>query len=159
MRIIKMIPLSILLLLLISCSHKNNNVEKNIIDEPSQGYSYDESDKRYINSETGIWYIRENNLNIIPEEEYIQEGLLTNSGDFTIENRSNDVWKLSEIQEVTVEVRDGFYSLSDLGYNEHYRMNKDWYYNQVKALNELDDINIIEWHGIFKIPIYVDSGE
>lgn len=159
MRIIKLIVISIVSLLLVSCAQKINKSEENIIDKPLDGYSYDEINKRYINSETGIWYIRENNLNIIPAEQYIQEGIINNIEDFTIQNRNNDVWKLSEVKEVTIEVRDGFYSLSNLGYEKHYRMNKEWYYEQVKALNELEDINVVEWHGVFKIPIYTDLGQ
>lgn len=156
MRIIKLICISLLAFLLVSCTEVTNNDKENNIDKPLDGYSYDEVNKRYINAETGIWYIRENNLNIIPAEEYIQPEAIKNIQDFTIENRNNEVWKLKEVQEVTIEVRDGFYNLSDLGYDKHYRMNKDWYYDQVKELNNLEDITIIKWHEKFKIPIYTD---
>lgn len=157
MRIIKIIVMVVSLTFLIACTQKNNSTEKEVIYEPLEGFTYDENSNKYVNNELGIWYVSENESNIIPTEEYIEEGAIINSQELIIENRSNDVWELSEIQEVIVEVGDGFYSLSDETYNKHYRMDKQWYYDQVKELNDLEDIKIIQWQEPFKLPIYVDN--
>ena len=157
MKIIKIIVMVVSLTFLIACTQKNNPAEEEVIYEPLEGFTYDENNEKYINEDNGIWYIRENDLNVIPAEEYIEEGVVASSDKLVIENRSNDVWELSEIQEVIVEVGDGFYSLSDMTYNKHYRMDKQWYYEKVKELNELEDIDIIQWRKPFKLPVYVDN--
>lgn len=160
MKILKMLLSTIFLITLIACTDKINDDDlKSIIDEPLVGYIYDDNTSRYINEDNGIWYIRENEKNIIPKEEFVEKNSIINSENFIIENRENSVWELSEIQEVIVEVRDTFYSLADESYSKHYRMDKDWYYEQVKKLNNLDDIDIIQWHDPFKLPIYIDSKE
>ena len=142
---------------LVSCIQKNNLIEKESTYEPLEGFTYDENSDKYINTELGIWYIREDEKNIIPAEEYIEEATIADLTDLIIKNRSNDVWELKEIQEVIVEVGDGFYSLSDITYSNHYRMDKQWYYDQVKELNGLEDIDIIQWREPFKLPIYIDN--
>ncbi|MGL5086364.1 MAG: hypothetical protein ACRC68_11720, partial [Clostridium sp.] len=116
-----------------------------IINKPLPGYTYDNNSKQYINKETGVWYVLENDKNVIPKDQFIEKGIISNVDDFIIENRDNDVWQQSKVKEVIVKVKvkDNFYSLANSTYTTHYRMDADWYYEQVKTLNNLEDIDII----------------
>ncbi|MGL5381086.1 hypothetical protein [Clostridium sp.] len=158
MKTVKILLTAMLLLSFVGCSNNSKTSEaESLIYPPVEGYVYNESSKKYINTNNDIWYVRENDQNVIPAEQYIDAGIIENTDDFIIENRSTDVWELTEIKEVIVESGNTFLSLSDEGLNTHYRMDKGWYYQQVKELNNIDNINIIQWREPFKIPIYVDS--
>lgn len=158
MKTIKILLTGMLLLSFVGCSNNSKTSEaESLIYPPIEGYVYNESSKKYINTNNDIWYVRENDQNVIPAEQYIDAGIIENTDDFIIENRSTDVWQLTEIKEVIIESGHTFLSLSDEGLNTHYRMDKGWYYQQVKELNNIDNINIIQWREPFKIPMYVDS--
>lgn len=92
MKILKMLLSTIFLITLTACTDKINDDDiKSIIGESLVGYIYDDNTSRYINEDNGIWYIRENEKNIIPKEEFVEKNSIINSENFIIENRENSL--------------------------------------------------------------------
>jgi hypothetical protein len=143
-------------------------------------FEFDEENQRFIHPKTGVWFLSDGKFFTIPSEQYVtfkefdevQIYILKNnvtSEDMwfpkrvELEYRPDEVWRLVEIKEVSVQEGDYFYTLSrrytDLGqmWERHFRMDHQWYVEQVKKLNDLEDINLIHSGGILRIPLYVDK--
>lgn len=126
--------------------------------EPLEGYIYDEQTGRYINEITGIWYVVENGYKVIPPEEYFDHEEVGIPSGINISNRPNDVWKLKEIREITVQPGDTLVDIINPYFmNEHFRMDYEWYAKQVLELNNFADPHFIKAGDTLKIPIYIDK--
>ncbi len=127
--------------------------------EPLEGYTYDEDTGRYINETTGIWYIVENGYKVIPPEEYIDRAEVETIDGINIIDRPNDVWELKEIREITIKSGDTLVDIINPYFiNEHFRMNYEWYAEQVLKLNNITDPHYIKAGDTLKIPLYIDKG-
>ena len=124
-----------------------------------EGYIYDEQTGRYINETTGIWYIVENGYKVIPPEEYFDPDKVGIPSGINISNRPDDVWELKEIREITIKSGDTLVDIINPYFmNEHFRMNYEWYAEQVLKLNNITDPHYIKAGNTLKIPIYIDKG-
>jgi len=76
-----------------------------------------------------------------------------------ISNRPDDVWELKEIREITIQPGDTLVDIINPYFmNEHFRMNYEWYAEQVLKLNNITDPHCIKAGNTLKIPIYFDMG-
>lgn len=123
-----------------------------------EGYIYDEQTGRYINQTTGIWYIVENGHKVIPPEEYVDPDKVGAPEGINIADRPDNVWKLSEIRNITVQEGDTLGQIITRYAANHFRMNRDWYSKQVLELNNITDPHFIRTGDILKMPIYIDVG-
>lgn len=122
-----------------------------------EGYIYDEQTGRYINQTTGIWYIVENGHKVIPPDEYLEPDKVDIPSGINISNRPDNVWKLSEIRNITVQEGDTLGQIITRYSANHFRMNRDWYSKQVLELNNITDPHFIRAGDTLKIPIYIDK--
>jgi len=134
---------------------KSLNDKSQVLEE----YIYDEQTGRYINKTTGIWYIVENGYKIILPEEYFDPNEVGVPSGINIAERPNNVWELSEIQEITIQSGDTLVDIINPYFiNEHFRMNYEWYSKQVLELNDITNPHFIRAEDTLKIPIYIDVG-
>lgn len=124
-----------------------------------KGYDYNEKKDRYVNEITGNWYVVKNGLIIIPSEQYIDRKSITGTNNIAIENRPNDVWELSEVQEVIIKSGETLAEIINPYFtNIHFRMDSEWYTKQVLELNNIIEPNFIREGDNLKLPIYIDIG-
>lgn len=124
-----------------------------------EGYIYDEQTGRYINKITGVWYVVKYGYKVIPPEEYFDPDKVGIPSGINISNRPDDVWELKEIRGITIQPGDTLVDIINPHFmNEHFRMNYEWYAEQVLKLNNITDPHCIKAGNTLKIPIYFDMG-
>ena len=122
------------------------------------GYSYDEETGRYVNESTGIWYVIENGYRLIPPEEYFDPNIVESPDGINIANRPDNVWKLKDIELLTIKEGQTLGNIITQYSINHFRMNRDWYSKQVLYINGIEDPHLIKAGEILQMPIYIDSG-
>ena len=126
---------------------------------PLEGYVYDEQTGRFINRNTGIWYIvDEKGYRVIPPEQYIDFAKTEAPEGINIYNRPNDVWELHSRKYITVKEGDTLGNIITQYAINHPRMNRDWYSKQILEINNITDPNSIKINDVLNIPIYIDNG-
>lgn len=143
------------------------------------GFEFDEENMKFVHSETGIWFLGEEDsiVFVVPPEQYvkpedieeIQRNVAENSRwgiwypeRIIVERRPNEIWQLLEIKEVPIQQGDTFDSLysqhtAGLQWQQHFRMDPQWYMEQVRKINNIEDLNLIRAGDVLRIPIYIDK--
>lgn len=139
-------------------------------------FEYDEENQRFVHTETGVWFLSsyDGALFIVPPEQYVKKedferiNACVNKNwkdiwrpyGIEIRNRPNEVWQLIGYIEVVVREGDTYESIKAKLFEElqkkHFRMNWEWYEEQVKEINGIKDVNLIRAGDILKFPLYVD---
>lgn len=124
------------------------------------GFVYDSSTGRYVNDETGIWYIIENGQRVLPAEEYYDTNrIVVLSQYIKIEPRPVEAFKLIQYEKVKVENGDTFNGIVARFYPLQPRLDKEYLKNEIMRLNGIKDSNYIKAGDILMIPIYEDVND
>ena len=143
------------------------------------GFELDEENQRFVHPKTGVWFLSDEDgrVFILPAEQYAEpkdiDEIYRISGEsslwgiwypenIVVEDRPEEVWQLAEIKEVPIQQGDTFSSLysqhiAGLQWQQHFRMDPQWYMEQVRKINNIEDLNLIRAGDVLRIPIYIDK--
>lgn len=96
---------------------------------------------------------------MVPSDQYFDPKEADIPDGINISERPVAVWAVSEIHEVTIQPGDTLVDIINPYFmNEHFRMNYEWYAQQVLELNNITDPHYIRAGDVIKIPIFIDKG-
>lgn len=143
------------------------------------GFEFDEANMKFVHSETGIWFLgdEDGRVLILPAEQYAEpkdiDEIYRITGEnslwgiwypenIVVEDRPEEAWQLAEIKEVPIQQGDTFSSLysqhiAELQWQRHFRMDRQWYLEQLKNVNDTEDLNLIRAGDVLRIPINIDK--